>query len=116
MYGVRNSKAIGKKTFVRNIDGLIAVYSNGNSITVTGKRKITSASIHHTLTLDGKVLCVTVGDTNLDINSADELIVAYESGNGSEAVAFEFERDNKLVLGEKIASVSNDKIEIICTF
>ena len=87
-------------------------YTIENNFTVQGKRKNTSATINKTISLDGKFLCLTVGDANLDIDSNDEFIVAYETENGSDVVSFVFEKDRNIVAGEKITSVL-DKIKSV---
>ncbi|MBQ7164653.1 MAG: hypothetical protein IJR61_04925 [Clostridia bacterium] len=115
VYGVRSSKAIGKTSYLRNIDGLVALYAEGNRLTVMGKRKINSADINEVITFGGKVICAAFADADLDINSSDELIAVTDEGGASVYVSA-FASDKKFAPAEKVISAGVKGIKHSASF
>ena len=114
--GIRTSKAIGKTSCLRNLDGLVAIYASGNEMRIVGKRKISATEIDYTIRLDGEFVAAAFGNSDLDVGNTDELFVVTKSGSGSVVNVYNFRGNNEFEKSGVELALSAGSLKNFCVF
>lgn len=104
VYNVRNSKAIGKTTCLRGIDGMVVAYKVDGGVKLFGKRSIISSEINQTIQLDGEIIGIAFGDNDFDKYAEEEMFICTSTTNGTKVDAYRFKTDKEF---EKVSSIIN---------